>query len=120
MESRLETRPVAVERAYALWLWLDARIVDLPVPARATLVVRVGDASLGLLDVLLMAAYEPRASAELPVLLRDAARRATLLRYLVRGMHERRYLSHTQHAFASDAVVEIGRMVGAWQKSLAR
>lgn len=118
-DTRKPTVPVAVERAYDLWLWLDAHAVNLPAHARAALGARVLDASLDLLDTLLKTAYEPRGSTARPSLLRHANQRVALLRYLLRGLRDRKHLSADQHAYAIERLDAIGRMVGAWSKGVA-
>ena len=111
------TAPAVVEQAYALWLWLDAHAVHLPAHARVSLGARTLDAALDLLAALLDAAYSPRADAAHVEALTVAARRANLLRYLLRGLHDRRHLSHEQHAHAAAMLDDVARAVGAWRRS---
>ena len=66
------TPSAAVEATYALWLWLDARVVDWPAPARPTLGARVLDGVLTLLDHLTRAAFVARADPAFAALLREA------------------------------------------------
>ncbi len=119
MTLRKSSAPVAVEEAYQLWLWLDNHIANLPAQARAATGARVLATAIDTLDVLLRVAYEPRGSAERPALLRSANQRIALLRYLVRGLRDRRQLSLEQHAYVATRLDAIGRMVGAWSKSVA-
>lgn len=109
--------PEVVDRVQALWVWLDGRVVDFPTHARSLLGARVLTTALDLLDLILQAAYEPRASPTLPALLRQGNRRVALLRYLLRGARERRYLSTEQHAWAAERLDAIGRSLGAWERS---
>jgi hypothetical protein len=44
--------PVAVDRAHTLWVWLDGRLVDFPIAARALAGRRLCDAAIDLLDAL--------------------------------------------------------------------
>lgn len=118
-EPRKSTVPVAVERAYDLWLWLDAHAMNLPAHTRAALGARLLDTALDLLDTLLKTSYEPRGSTARPTLLRHANQRVALLRYLLRGLRDRKHISHEQHAHAVERVDTIGRMVGAWAKGVA-
>jgi len=109
--------PAVVEQTYALWLWLDAHAVHLPAHARASLGARALDAALDLLAALLDAAYTPRADVAHAAALRTAARHANLLRYLLRGMHDRHHLSHDQHGHVAAQLDVIARAVGAWRKA---
>ena len=108
--------PVAVERAYDLWLWLDARVVDFPVHARQSLGRRMLDAALDVLAALLRATYAPRDSAYASDALTFANERLALLRLLVRGARDRRYLAIAQHEHAAERMAQLGRMIGAWLK----
>jgi hypothetical protein len=110
------TLPVAVERAYDLWLWLDARVVDFPAHARHSMGRRTLDAAIDLLEALLAATYAPARSAEAARALADANRRLALLRLLLRGARERRYVSVAQHEHAAERLAELGRMVGGWAR----
>jgi hypothetical protein len=111
--------PVAVEETYALWLWFDNHVTNLPAHARAATGARVLTAAIDAMDALLCAAYEPRGSDARVAYLRTANQRIALLRYLTRGMRERRQLSLEQHAHVATKLDAIGKMIGAWQKSLA-
>lgn len=110
--------PEVVDRVHALWVWLDGRVVDFPAHARSLLGARVLATVLDLLDLVLQAAYEVRTSATLPALLRQGNQRVALLRFLLRGARERRYLSTEQHAWAAERLDAIGRSLGAWERSL--
>lgn len=117
MPKSRPTVPVAVEETYALWLWLDAHVVNLPAHVRAATGARVLSTVLDVLDLLLQVVYEPRGSTERPDLLRRANQRIALLRFLVRGLRDRQQLSLDQHAHVATKLDAIGRMVGAWAKS---
>lgn len=117
---RTTTAPALVERAYDLWLWLDPHLTRAPATTRATLGRHVTDAAVALLDLLLQATYEPRGSADTPALLRRAAQRAALLRYLLRAMRDQHLLSLDQHAHAAERLDAIGRMIHGWRRALPR
>lgn len=106
--------PVAVERAYDLWLWLDARVTDFPVTARHSLGPRVLGAIVDVMDLLTRAAYTPRDSPRRLEALLEASHRLALLRLLLRGCRERKYLSVSQHEHVVERVSELGRMLGGW------
>lgn len=111
--------PVAAERAYELWIWLEARVADFPTTARHGLGHRMLDAAVDLLDAYLRAAYASRQSPTLTEALTTANQRLALLRYLLRGARERRYVSVPQHEHAMQRAAELGRMTGAWLRKVA-
>ena len=116
----LATLPIAVERAYDIWLWLDGRVTDFPTAARHGVGHRILDASVDLLDAYLQAAYAPRSSPEATAALGRANQRLALLRLLLRGARERRYLSIAQHDHAIERFAELGKMTGGWLRQLRR
>jgi hypothetical protein len=109
--------PIAVDRAYALWLWLDGRLVDFPATARPLAARRTFDAATDVLDALLEATYAPRASTRRRDALVRANQRLALLRLLLRGARDRRYLSISQHDHVIEQLGELGRMIGGWLRS---
>jgi hypothetical protein len=111
------TPPAVIEHTFALWTWLDARVVAFPANARPLLGRSLHDAAVDLLDRLLRVAYLPREAPERSAELRVANQRVALLRYLLRGALERHYLSRDQHAYAAERLDAIGRMVGAWARA---
>jgi hypothetical protein len=109
--------PVAIDRAYALWVWLDGRLVDFPAAARPLAGRRVFDAATDLLDALLDATYAPRGDSRRRDALIRANQRLELLRLPLRGARDRRYLSISQHDHAIEQLGELGRMIGGWLRS---
>ena len=95
------TVPVAVDRCYTLWLWIDARVMDFPVTARHGVGALLVQTVIAALDGLVEASYSPSASADRLAALRRANHRVALLRLLVRGARERHYLSIPQYEYAT-------------------
>lgn len=112
--------PPVVDRVYDLWIWLGHRHVDLPAHARATIGRRILDTMLDLLDLTLQAMYEPRHAPAFDDVLKRGNHRVALLRYLLRGALDQRYLAPKQHAYAIERLDEVGRMLGAWRRSARR
>ena len=119
MRSLYSFLPVAVERACDIRLWLDARVTDFPTSARHGIGHRILDSAIDLLDAFLRATYAPSRSPEATAALTSANQRLALLRLLLRGARERRYLSIAQHKHAVERLAELGRMTGAWLRRLA-
>lgn len=74
------------------------------------------DAALDALTLTTEACYSPRGSARVE-LLALVNRRLALLRILLRGARERRYLSLGQHEHAMRLIDTWGKQVGGWLKS---
>ncbi|MEZ4298578.1 MAG: four helix bundle protein [Polyangiaceae bacterium] len=107
---------MAVERAYDLWLWLDARVTDFPAHARHGVGHAILGASIDLMTSLLRATYTPREDPRAREALAASNGHLALLRLLLRGARERRYLAIGQHEHAVERLAELGRMVGGWWK----
>ncbi len=107
------TLPAVVEQGYAAWMWLDGRVASMPVSARRQLGHRMIDAVLDALVAATQAAYLPRGPARLREL-HAASRSLAVLRILLRGCRERRYLSIDQHEHAMKLVDDWGRQLGGW------
>ena len=120
MGHKTFTPPVAVDRAYELWLWLEGRVQDFPTAQKHQLGRRILDGAIDAMDALLQATYSPRGSAERPRALHHANHRLALVRLLLRGARERRLLSIDQHEHAAKQVAELGTMVGAWLRNTQR
>ena len=114
------TPPVAVETTYALWLWLDARVIDWPTHARPALGARILDGVLTLLDHLTRAAFVARDDPAFAALLREANHRVAFLRLLLRGAFERRYLAADPYQHAATQLEAVGRMIGGWLRPRVR
>lgn len=108
------TLPVAVDRAYDLWLWLDERVAHFSVHARHSLGQRILDDALELLDALVRASYAPRASGARLDALERGRHRVAMLTLLLRGARERRHISVDQHEHAMKAAVALGKMISGW------
>jgi|GEM_PF-1236186 len=115
--SRARPTPASViEDTYQAWLWLDERASGFPALARRQVGHRALDAILDALTAVTEAAYLPR-GAPRARRLADANRSLTVLRILLRGARDRRYLSLGQHEHAMKLVDGIGRQVGGWLRS---
>ena len=112
--------PVAVIAAYDLWLWIDARLVDFPVWTRHALGRRLGDTAIDVLEGLTAATYARRGSRDSIAALARANQRLALLRLLLRGARDRRYLSVSQHEHTIERTAELGRMIGGWLRAAAK
>jgi hypothetical protein len=111
-----EEPAVVVTKAYDLVLWLLPKAETFPRSYRFSVGERVVAHGLDLLLALVEAAY----TANKASLLQQANTRVNGLRYLLRLAKDLRLLTVDSYAFAAERLEEIGRMVGGWQKSVAR
>ncbi|MBN1608247.1 MAG: four helix bundle protein [Polyangiaceae bacterium] len=112
--------PAAViEEGYQAWLWLDARVQGFPASARRQMGHRTLDAVLDALAAAAEAAYLPRGARRVAEL-ETANRHLTLVRLLLRGARERRYLSVGQHEHAMRLLDAWGRQLGGWLRAERR
>lgn len=118
MSHTLERKPLPtlVEHAYGTWLWLDARVAAFPAHARRHVGHRLLDGVLDALTALVEATYAPRGPRRHEALA-FANRRLTLVRLLLRGARDRRWLSLAQHEHAMTLVDEWGRQLGGWLRA---
>ena len=107
------TAPVALDKAYALTLWLIARTAALPRVHRFTLGDRIYSQSLDLVTALTQATF----SRDKARSLETAGDRVNSLRVLLRLAKDIRLLSFDSYTYATGLLDEIGRMIGGWRKS---
>jgi len=107
--------PVVLVKWYDWTKWLLERLESFPKNQRFVFGQRLADRAIGVLEILVDAAYRPR-KAEL---LGQANRNIEVLRWLVRLAKDRQLLSVRQYGFACKGLSECGRMVGGWLKQAA-
>jgi hypothetical protein len=108
--------PTIAEHAYATWLWIDERVAMFPTEARRQMGHRIIDAALDALSATVEAAYARRPPVR-AARLEHASERLTVLRILLRGARDRRWISIAQHEHAMGLVDDWGRQVGGWLRS---
>src|SRR5580658_2403665 len=111
-----EEPAIVVTKAYDLVLWLLPKAETFSRSYRFSLGERVVAHALDLLLALVQAAY----AANKAGLLQHANSKVNGLRYLLRLAKDLRLLTADSYAFAAERLEEIGRMLGGWQKSVAR
>jgi hypothetical protein len=115
VDPATERKPLAsvVEDAYQAWMWVDARVAQFPVSVRRQLGHRLLDAILDALTGTAEAVYLPRGRDRV-VCLEHVSRRLLMVRLLLRGARDRRYMGVDQHEHAMALVDAWGRQVGGW------
>ena len=107
---------IVVGKTYDLVLWLLPKVEKFARSYRMSVGDRLVSHSLDLLLTLVESAYTTDKSH----LLQRANANANALRYLLRLAKDLRLLSVKSYGFASEQLDEIGKMVGGWQKAVAR
>ncbi len=117
MEQPGKREPAAaVLKAYDLVLWILPKVERFPRSYRHSVGDRMVGASLDLLLLLVQSSY----TTDKARLLEGASLQANTLRYLLRVAKDLRLLTVDSYGFANANVEEVGRMVGGWQKSVAK
>jgi hypothetical protein len=104
--------PVVLVKWYDHANWLLDRVDSFPKNQRFIFGQRLADLALGILELLVEAAY----SREKAGLLREANKKLEVLRWLVRMAKDRLLLTARQYEFSSEKLAECGKMVGGWTK----
>ena len=107
---------VIVTRTYDLVLWIFPKVETFPRSYRHQLGDRIVTSAMDLLLALVRSAY----STDKARLLESASQETNTLRYLLRLAKDLRVLNVDSYGFASAQIEEIGRMLGGWQKQVAR
>ena len=105
--------PVALDKAYALTLWLIAKTSAYPRAHRFSLGDRIYSQSLDLAGALTQATFSRDKSRALET----ASDRVNSLRILLRLSKDLRLVSFDAYTYATGQLDEIGRMVGGWRKA---
>lgn len=113
---KTEEPAVVVGKAYDLTLWLIQKVENFPRSYRFSVGDRIVSNGLDLLMTLVRCAY----SSDKASLLESASARANELRYLIRMAKDLHAINIEAYGFSTGGVEEIGRMIGGWQKSVAR
>ena len=96
--------------------WLMDKSAKLPRSVRPTLVKRIDDYCLDILELIQEAIFST--AKERRHKLRAINLHLDKLRILIRICHDRKYISVKQYQYASELIDETGRMVGGWLKIL--
>lgn len=107
--------PVLLIKWYDWVKWVLERVDSFPKNQRFIFGQRLADRAIGVLELLVEAAYSPRKAD----LLARANRQVEVLRWLVRLAKDRGLLTVRQYGFACKGLTDCGRMLGGWLKQAA-
>lgn len=110
----MEKQSPIFSKLYDFITWLLQRTDAFPKNERFRLAARLENQSFSLYEQLSRAARS-RHPADL---LEQADQLLGMLRFYIRLSHDRSLLTLDQYQFAAASLVEIGRLLGGWQKSL--
>ena len=96
--------------------WVMDKTEKLPRSVRHSLVHRIDDHALEILELIVEAIFTPAKARRAK--LRAINLRLDKLRILFRLCHDRRYISTQQYAYISGQIDETGKQVGGWLKTL--
>mgnify|MGYP006268308251 CR=1 FL=1 len=96
--------------------WMMERTEQFPRSVRPTLVRRIDDHALNVIELITEAIFTPAKQRRHK--LRAINLTLDQLRILWRLSHDRRYISAQQYAHVSALIDETGKMVGGWLKTL--
>lgn len=107
------TNPSAVIKAYEIVRWLIGHVGKFPRSHRFVLGERIESRMLGVVELLIRAAYSQDKKAPLT----QANTDLQVLRLLVRLGKDLGFTSISQYAFISGELVDLGRQIGGWAKA---
>ena len=108
--------PIVLVKWYEVVKWLLERVDNFPKSQRFIFGQRLADRAIGILELLVEAAY----SSQKAELLRRANRDLEVLRWLIRLARDRGLFTARQLEFTCLGLTECGRMVGGWLKQSAQ
>lgn len=106
--------PIVLSKWYDACNWILAKVDSFPKNQRFIFGTRLADRSLGILEILVEAAYS--SGDKKLELLSTANRDLAVLRWLVRMAKDRQIITMKQYQYACGLLVECGRMLGGWIK----
>ena len=115
----MKQSPIFV-KTYDLLVWLLGRTSKFPKNERFRLAKRIENSAFAFHDLLLQAGRLPREKkGDRRRLLTRADLELDRLRFTVRLCRDLKLISFKQYEYCAERLVEIGRLMGGWHKSLA-
>ena len=107
---------IAVTQTYNLILWAIPQMNKLPREHKFSLGERITSHLYDLLELLIAASYSRKKSE----LLLQANQKVNTLRYMLRLAKDLKIFSIKRYEHGSKKLVEVGKQIGGWQRSLNR
>lgn len=103
-----------IEKQYQLILWTLPKLANFPKDQKYLLTDRIEKLMLDILELLIEAHY----SKEKRNLLIKANLQLDKVRYLIRMAKDMKYINLRAYDYLTDRLLEIGRMMGGWVKTV--
>lgn len=113
MQPKLVPVVLKLKDAYGLW---QKYLTDFPKANRYTLGSKIDDVFLYAIEYCFLASYANL--TEKPVLLDRAISRVDLIKLLLQLAWNVRALDTKKYSILSEALLEVGRMLGGWRKNI--
>ena len=104
-----------VEKHYKLIIWMLPKIANFPKDQRFLLADRIERILLDILEMLIEAVY----SKDRRGILIKLNLKLDVLRFMMRIAKDMKYINVKAYDFFCQSVLEIGKMVGGWMRTLA-
>jgi len=109
---------IVLQKTYILYIKISDHVSRLPKIVRYSLGLAIDRCNLELLEFLAAAEHaEPVLKNRI---LLDANTKAEVLKLLLRVLVEKKLLKETNYFSFSSDLIEIGKMIGGWRKSLTK
>jgi len=112
MKQPANAMPKVVEDCHELLAWIIPKLDQFPRNRRFTLGERIENGLLGVLEQLILAAYQKSRTDSL----HTANLQLDVVRHLWRLSHGVQAISHQCYGQGSERLTELGRQIGGWKK----
>lgn len=112
MKQPNQAMPKVVEDCHDLLAWIIPKLDQFPRNRRYTLGERIENGLLGVLENLILAAYQKSLTDSL----KTANLQLDVVRHLWRLSHGLQAISHQSYGQGAERLTELGRQIGGWRK----
>ena len=110
----MEKQSPIFSKLYDFILWLLQHTDGFPKNERFRLAARLENQAFALYEQLARSARSKHPAE----LLEQADQMLGMLRFYIRLCHDRQLITHDQYQYAASNLVEVGKLLGGWQKSV--
>jgi len=111
----MRTITPVVEKHYQLILWMLPKIANFPKDQRFLMADRIEELLLDILELLIEAVY----TKEKKAILAKVNLKLDVLRFMMRLAKDMKYVNLRSYDFFCQSAIEVGKMVGGWNKASA-
>ncbi len=110
----MDQTPQAVQSCHECLKWIIPQLDKFPRSRRFTMGDRIEQGLLTVLELLIDATYQKNKQE----VLRKANSKLTVVRHVWRLAFELQVISNKQYAYGAELLVNLGRQIGGWEKSV--